>query len=297
MRPLPLFFALLGTPLAAAASPAAPCVTVTHAAGQTCVPRQPLRIVTLDTGELDVVLALGLRPVGAAQTNADGFPNYLRASLGGVPGVGLVSQPSLERIAALKPDLILANGTRHARLYAQLSAIAPTVVNADTGADWKADLKFYARVLGRESRATTLLTEHLAEVKRLHQKLGAARSRTTFSVVQFHPSITRVMLRGSFIGSVLNDLNLQRPAPQRGPGVFLPISAEQLPLADATYLFYAPMGTANQAAAFKASPLWAKLGAVQAGRVREVDPDHWIYGFNILAVRRIVQDIEKAVSP
>jgi ABC-type Fe3+-hydroxamate transport system substrate-binding protein len=42
--------------------------TVEHAMGQTEIPRQPERVVVLDTGELDTALSLGVTPVGAVTT-------------------------------------------------------------------------------------------------------------------------------------------------------------------------------------------------------------------------------------
>lgn len=106
---------------------------VQHAAGISGVPKTPKRVVVLDTGELDSVLALGIRPIGAVTALGTGFPSYLKGRTEGIADVGTIQQPSLERIAALKPDLILTSKLRHGTLYGQLSRIAPTVMAESVG--------------------------------------------------------------------------------------------------------------------------------------------------------------------
>jgi ABC-type Fe3+-hydroxamate transport system substrate-binding protein len=101
--------------------------TVEHAMGQTEIPQQPERVVVLDTGELDTALSLGVTPVGAVTTAvSDGFLSYLAEDAADVEVVGTIAEPNLEAIAALRPDLILSNRTRHEDLYDELSQIAPT---------------------------------------------------------------------------------------------------------------------------------------------------------------------------
>src|SRR3712207_4825611 len=65
---------------AAGTSAAAPeeARSVTHALGTTEIVGTPERVVVLDTGELDAVVALGVTPVGAVRTDvAAELPAYL----------------------------------------------------------------------------------------------------------------------------------------------------------------------------------------------------------------------------
>src|SRR5688572_26757869 len=94
--------------------------TVTHAMGETTIPSEPVRVVALDTGELDNALALGATVVGAGRTPvADGFLSYVKNQTEGVAIVGTVTEPNLEQIAAAKPDLILGSKTRAEKFYGQ----------------------------------------------------------------------------------------------------------------------------------------------------------------------------------
>ena len=77
--------------------------TITHAAGETTIPERPERVVVLDTGELDSMVALGIIPVGAVRAPVeDGLLDYLAPELEGTTElVGTIDEPNLEQIAAL----------------------------------------------------------------------------------------------------------------------------------------------------------------------------------------------------
>ncbi len=73
--------------------------------------------------------ALDITPVGMADPAY--YPiwiGYDDARFARVSDVGTRQEPSLEAIAAAKPDLILGVGLRHAPIFDALSRIAPTVL-------------------------------------------------------------------------------------------------------------------------------------------------------------------------
>ena len=87
---------------------------IIHAMGSTEVPKKVLRVVTLFQGATDSVVALGVTPVGVVDSWAQQPTyEYLRDALKGVAHVGLETQPNLEAIVALKPDLIIGTKSRH----------------------------------------------------------------------------------------------------------------------------------------------------------------------------------------
>ncbi|MBD2232802.1 ABC transporter substrate-binding protein [Phormidium tenue FACHB-1052] len=93
---------------------------VAHALGNTAVPSQPLRVVVLTNEATDMVLALGLTPVGAVKSwSGEPYYAYLADAMAEVPVVGDEMQPSLEQIVALKPDLILGSEVRQGQIYGQ----------------------------------------------------------------------------------------------------------------------------------------------------------------------------------
>ncbi len=124
----------------AVATSAPPTRAVTHALGQTTIPGQPQRIVVLNQYSLlDYLLAVDIKPVGSTGDAAADCPFgvWLCSRTAGVEMVGDTEEPDLERIAALKPDLILSNPWQE-DIYPKLGQIAPTVAvpldYADTAA-------------------------------------------------------------------------------------------------------------------------------------------------------------------
>lgn len=150
--------------------------TVEHAHGTTEVPVDPQRVVVLEPVHLDTSIALDVVPVGAAVlSEATGVPAYLGEAASSVAFAGTVAEPNLEKIVALDPDLIIGTETRHADMYDQLAAIAPTVYMASQSDPWQDNVRFVADALGRSDEAQTLLddyTDRCAEVAEEHGTEG-----------------------------------------------------------------------------------------------------------------------------
>ncbi|MGH3310741.1 MAG: ABC transporter substrate-binding protein [Streptomyces sp.] len=210
--------------------------TVKHAMGSTKIPAKPKRVVVLDTGELDDVTGLGVKPVGAVSPHMKtegGFPNYLKGKIGGVKDVGPLLEPNLESIASLKPDLILSSKIRHEKLYDKLSGIAPTVFTETTGGPWKENLAVHAKSLGRDKQAKDALTSYEKRAEALGKVIkkkydGKAPSA---SVVRFVAGPTRLYQSNAYSGVVLNDIGLERPKSQISDDpemTMLDVSPEQI---------------------------------------------------------------------
>ncbi|MEM6429715.1 MAG: ABC transporter substrate-binding protein [Deinococcota bacterium] len=110
--------------------------TFTHFGGESCVPEDPQRIVSLSDMEMTLILAdLGQtdRIVGSAGRVLEGQPPFLRGprDLLGLDytntDIEFVSTDDFEGIAALEPDLIVGTNWNSNELL-QYEAIAPTVL-------------------------------------------------------------------------------------------------------------------------------------------------------------------------
>ena len=116
--------------------------TITHAMGRTTIEKKPTRVVVLDTGELDNVVALGVKPVGVAfPDGSPDMPSYIGDKAGKPANAGTTNTLNLEAIAALKPDLILGSKLRAEKQYPLLAKIAPTVFSERPGYPWKSDFR------------------------------------------------------------------------------------------------------------------------------------------------------------
>ncbi|WP_319458500.1 iron-siderophore ABC transporter substrate-binding protein [Micromonospora sp. RTP1Z1] len=273
---------------------------ITHAMGVTKVPADPQRVVVLDTDKIDTALSLGVTPVGAATAGeARSWPTYFGAEkLAGIKEVGVLTEPDLEAITALKPDLILGSKFRQEKFYDELSAIAPTVFTEKVGITWKENLLLDGQALGREQQARDLLTRYEKRARDFGAKLGDAAARE-ISIVRFIPGNIRVYGPDSFSGIVVGDTGLGRPARQRLDGKedkrFDLVSPERISEVDGDVIFVTAYGEKAAAEQTKTTggTLWQGLSAVKAARAYVVSDETWMTGIGVTAANKILDDLEK----
>ena len=128
-------------------------IIVTHKFGETVVPRDPQRVVSLGVSDQDDLLALGVVPVGIL----DWFGNqpfavwpWAQDLLGDAePLVIPIIEPNPELIASLRPDLIVAvSSGLTEKQYDTLSQLAPTVASPAGYDDWSAPWQVRTRLIG-----------------------------------------------------------------------------------------------------------------------------------------------------
>ncbi|MZD06571.1 ABC transporter substrate-binding protein [Streptomyces sp. SID5785] len=270
--------------------------TVTHAMGRTELPKKPTRVVVLDVGELDNVASLGVQPVGYAPTEGDeAIPSYLKKEAGHPKSVGTTNALNLEAIAHLKPDLILGSELRAAKLYPQLSKIAPTVFSIRPGFPWKENYLLNAAALDRTAQAEANLAAYRKDV----EKLGADVKKShggkapTVTMLRYMPDRIRLYAKASFIGTILDDAGIPRPANQRIDDLATEISTEKIDSADADWIFTGVYGDADktQRASAENNPLWKNLGAVKAGHAKDVPDETWYLGLGVTAAHEVLGDL------
>lgn len=264
----------------------------THALGESCIPEHPLRVVVLDTGELDNALALGAPVVGAPVEDALRYQAYLDGQLEGIASTGSISEPNFEAILALAPDLILGSKQRYEAIYPQLSEIAPTVLTQSLRVPWQENFNLHADALGRTTEAETLLAAYDAQVADVQAALGDSLNTLTVSIIRFRPGQVRLYLKSSYIGYILQDVGLQRPPSQDQDVFSAEISIEEMQQADADYIFVTGYDVEDsERETFLNSPMWQTLGAVQSGRVIDVNDDTWIAGLGVQAAQLVLADL------
>ncbi|MFJ8621606.1 ABC transporter substrate-binding protein [Kitasatospora sp. NPDC093550] len=276
---------------------------IRHARGESTVPARAGRVVVLDTDALDSVVTLGLAPVGATTVSAGApFPSYLPAErLSGTKAVGTIGQPSLETIAALRPDLILSNQVRDDKRYDELSKIAPTVLSKTTGPTWKENVRLHAEALGRQAEAEAADAAYRTKLRDLVTAIGgpARAAATRVEMARFLAGApTRLYLNDTFVGSLFKDLGLGRPANQDKPGFSMEISPEQVDQAAADVIFYSVYGDATKSDRGKITEgsLWRNLDAVRNGRVFPVDDNVWMLGIGYTGAGLVLDEIRKDLA-
>jgi iron complex transport system substrate-binding protein len=268
------------TPAAGGAFP----VTVEHAFGSTVVTAAPQRIVTAGYTEQDVVLPLGATPVAVTEWYGE-HPSatwpWAQDELGDARPEVLSSSDGFqyERIAALKPDLIVAtNAGVDQASYDRLSAIAPTVAQPAGAtaffAPWDAQTLLIGRALGKEQAARELvdgIKARFAAAAAAHPQF--AGTPAVFLQAPYYEGAALAYPEGlstaflTDLGFVVPD-EVQRFAPANGD-VFgqAQIPLEQLSVLNAGKVLIWATEEPEARAALEQQPLYRQLTPVREGHL------------------------------
>lgn len=262
------------------------------------IPAEPKRVVTLTQEDLDAVLALGVTPVGI--TNGQGLdtpPAYLADKVRGIPVVGNLLQPVIDKVVEVQPDLILAGDMQDQQILDQLRKITPaTLVTIAPTDDWKLSLMGVGNALNRLDKAKEIIAEYDAEVAEAKSEIKPAE----VSIVRWNPQGPSWMEKQQFSSLIAADLGLTRPKAQDKDGTAhsMPLSLEALADIDADWLFVSTLTSDGEQALaeVKKTPAFKELKAVEAGHVVSVDGSVWSTRGAPLAAKVVLADFVAALG-
>jgi iron complex transport system substrate-binding protein len=296
-------------PETTASSSAAPTHAVKHALGSAEVPVSPKRVVVADPDMLATAQLLGVPVVGTAKPEFLGnLPPFVdQKQLAGIADIGWLA-PKVERIAELRPDLIIGSKNQLGETYQQLRQVAPTVVYDHNGAsEWKATMRELASAFGRRAAMDREIAAYEKRIADFKAGNGKRLNGLEVSLVNVRDlSDIRVYPAQWCSGQVLREAGLSRPAAQQKPDegkLYLKLSAENLQRADAGVMFYfvGSIGTnpkeAGQAVdRLRSTGLWTNLEAVKRGQAYQVDARWWFVCGTVQSANLILDDLEKTVG-
>jgi iron complex transport system substrate-binding protein len=270
--------------------------------GSTPITGTPQRIVVLTTQGTETLLELGIQPVGAVKSwIGNPWYDHIKDRMNGVQVVGDETQPNMELIASLKPDLILGTKVRQEKIYDQLTAIAPTVFTENLGDSMLENFELYTKALNKEAEGKAVLDQFNKLIADTKSKLGD-KTKLQISMARFQPDKVRVYLKQNFAGVVLEKLGFARPESQNKKEFTLDIVKEQLPLLDGDVLFYFTSDRDGATAATDLAKSWFKdplaqnMNVVKSNRIFNVDEAIWNSAGGMMAAKLLVKDIEKIVT-
>jgi iron complex transport system substrate-binding protein len=255
------------------------------------------RIISLIPSATDFVVALGARDRLVARTDYD-----RDARVAGLPSVGGVVDPSVERIIALKPDLVLtwpdiespSIDVQFRRFHVPIQPL-----KMETLDDVRAAVTRLGRWLGREPAAA-------AWIRALDDTLAAVRAAvshrtrlTVFYVVQLDPPMTAG--KGTFVDNLLDAAGAQNvfaDLSETWPTVALEAVARRNPDV-LIWPQYAP--DASWSDQLRRAPQWLIVPAARAGRVLVVDsnlfdrPGPWL-GRSARTLARVIDSAEQEIA-
>lgn len=250
---------------AAGAAPPAPARAIVDDRGRRIeLPRAPARIVTLAPALTESVCALDAcgRLVGTDRHS--NWPDSVRL----LPKLGVLEEVQVERIVALRPDLVLA--TASVRAVARLEQLGLTVVQLEprTLADAQRVLELVARLLGEPAAATAAWQAVQARIDEAAARVPPAwRGQRVYLEVASTPYAAS---EASFAGELLARLGLRNIVPA-ALGPFPQLSPEFV-LREQPELIVA---TREALAGMPARPGWAALRALREGRACGPEAAAW----------------------
>lgn len=297
-----LFVSLLSASLAQAAC-LGKAVTEDIYNPPVCIPAEPKRIVTLDP-----LITLGMLIELEAPVVATPYMAITENEILDVVktkkmiDLGNPKEPSLERLAVLKPDLIIGSVEAHASIYDQAARIAPTVLFKHM--DWKKYLERLSEVTGREGAANAALATYEIRVAAIRERMKD--KKITVSTVRFAPDRFVVFVDGPDAYApfaVLREAGVKRTDYETVTDrtIVKRPDWEELANLDGDVLLYVSASGFEKAPddalekQVTGNPLWQLLPAVQAGRAHRVDRGPWQSFHGISSANRILDDVERYI--
>ena len=291
---------LFKTTLASAllmASAFASAVTVKDAKGEFTLDKTPSRVVALEYSFVDALAQVGVSPVGVADDNkVDRILPQVREKIAAWQSVGTRSQPSLEVIASLKPDLIIADPSRHTAVFEELKKIAPTVMFDSRHESYQENLETAQKIgdlVGKSSEMKAKINEHNDYIANIAKNLGVQGKKASFGTSR--EDKFNIQNDNGYVGSFLTTLGFA-PTKLNSDQAFVEINLEQLVMEKPEYLFIAHYRDESIARKWEAEPLWKTIPAVKANHVYSVDADMWARGRGLEASKIMAKQIEGFVK-
>lgn len=252
-------------------------VTIEHKFGSTEITQEPERVITVGLKEQDTLLALGIVPVATTEWFGEQpgaiFP-WAQDELGDAPAPEVLSFADgiqFERIAALKPDLILAlySGLTQED-YDTLAKIAPTVAQpgeyGDYSIPWQEEALKVGQAVGKADEAKQLVADVEARV---------AQERENHPEFEGKTGVVATLYEGFYFysaedsrGRLLTSLGFIVPAELEqfiGPDEFGGnVSEERLDLLDTDVLVW--LATPTTRAELDKNPVYSNLAVKKEGR-------------------------------
>ena len=275
----------------------ASAVTVKDAKGEFTLDKTPSRVVALEYSFVDALAQVGVSPVGVADDNKiDRILPQVREKIAAWQSVGTRSQPSLEVIASLKPDLIIADPSRHTAVFEELKKIAPTVMFDSRHESYQGNLETAQKIgdlVGKSAEMKAKINEHNDYIANIAKNLGVQGKKASFGTSR--EDKFNIQNDNGYVGSFLTTLGFA-PTKLNSDQAFVEINLEQLVMEKPEYLFIAHYRDESIARKWEAEPLWKAIPAVKANHVYSVDADMWARGRGLEASKIMAKQIEGFVK-
>ena len=282
------------TPEAAPVASSGP-VELTDERGTVRLEAPATRVVSLEWGLTENLLALGVKPVG--QADVPGYNNWDKSAPldASTPDVGTRGEPSLDAIIALDPDLVVSVSDVPETVLAEIAKQVPVIsLHGSSAADpvgyMRKTVTTLAQATGKTAEGEKLLADFDAKVTAAKEQLAAAGKANapytmsdgwldsgTVSVRMFTPQ--------SFLGALGKEIGLQNQWTEGGDPAYGLAQTDiegltKITNKDSTFVYITNTADKSDAyvAALEENAIWKGLPFVQSQKVERLPDGIWMFG-------------------
>lgn len=270
--------------------------TIVHDFGTTELKKVPKRIVILDNLYGEILDPLHITPVGATTGQADSqeFSTLFKKQYkdAKVVSVGWQGSPDLDKIAELKPDLILMTGEQE-DLYEELSEIAPTVgyqINTDENWDYHETSLKVAEIFDKRDEMKKDLDRVDAREAVFAENVKAKFGNQKLMYLRVTDNDIRYYAYGHF-GYLYDTYHFNRAETFNPNDMFQVIDPDKLKEINPDLLIVQADSQELLDNKLKNNPVWSSLKAVQNNKVIYADYSTYMLGFGIVSQKAIMKQI------
>ena len=270
--------------------------TIVHDLGTTKLKKVPKRIVILDNLYGEILNPLDITPVGATTGQADSqeFSTLFKKQYkdAKVVSVGWQGNPDLDKIAELKPDLILMTGEQE-DLYEELSEIAPTVgyqINTDENWDYHETSLKVAEIFDKRDEMKKDLDRLDAREAVFAENVKAKFGNQKLMYLRVTDNDIRYYAYGHF-GYLYDTYHFNRAETFNPDDMLQVIDPDKLKDINPDLLIVQADSQELLDNKLKNTPVWTSLKAVQNNKVIYADYSTYMLGFGIVSQEAIMKQI------
>ncbi len=270
--------------------------TIVHDFGTTKLKKVPKRIVILDNLYGEILNPLDITPVGATTGQADSqeFSTLFKKQYkdAKVVSVGWQGNPDLDKIAELKPDLILMT-VEQEELYDELSEIAPTVgykINTDENWDYHETSLKVAEIFDKRDEMKKDLDRVDAREAVFAENVKAKFGNQKLMYLRVTDNDIRYYAYGHF-GYLYDTYHFNRAETFNPDDMFQVIDPDKLKDINPDLLIVQADSQELLDNKLKNNPVWSSLKAVQNNKVIYADYSTYMLGFGIVSQEAIMKQI------
>ncbi|MFD9162389.1 ABC transporter substrate-binding protein [Streptomyces sp. NPDC059558] len=270
-------------------------ITLTDASGAKVELAGPAKkVVGTEWNVVESLISLGVEPIGVADVK--GYQTWNTAvPLKGEPkDIGTRGEPSMDTIASLKPDLVIATSDLPPAALQQLRKVAPVLEvrpgdAADPIGQMTKNLDLIARATGTTAQSDKLKQDFQAKLDQGKKALAdAGRAGAPYAFADGYVVSNQVSIRpytsGSLIGGVNEKLGLKNAWTVQGDEAYGLATSDVeglTKLGDVEFAYIGNDGDKDSnpfAGVLAQDKVWTSLPFVQKGNVNRLPDGIWMFG-------------------